>query len=262
MNPRPHERARRKRAPRDQQPQPQQRRRQQERRARHFQRRLVADEIGEGQRKQKRSHHLGNAVDAVGRTLQLALLIRRNELRRQCLDRRARHAPQRHHGDAEPEQRPGRGGAINEKAERAAGEPEQQRPAFAETLDDRADARALHHHGADADQRQRQADRRRVPTVSVGGVEHEGGRQHHMRDLPEEIRQRQPGENRGWSATDAARRAGWRSSSGTARAAPAAATPGGSASRKACSQSSDPPRSRTAGADPCRRAGRRWPDRE
>ena len=62
-------------------------------------------------------------------------------------------------------------------------------------VDDRPDARALHHHGADADQGQRQADGRRIPAIAVGRIEHEGGGQHHMRDLPEEIRQRQAGEN-------------------------------------------------------------------
>jgi len=49
-----------------------------------------------------------------------------------------------------------------------------QRAALAETLNDRADACALHDHRANADHRQRQADGRRIPAVAIGRIEHEG----------------------------------------------------------------------------------------
>ena len=96
----------RQRARRDHQRQQQQRRCQQERRARQLQRRLRADEIGECQREQERPDHLRHALHAGVGALQLALLVWRDQLRHQRLDRRARHAPQRHHGNAEPDSGP------------------------------------------------------------------------------------------------------------------------------------------------------------
>ena len=65
--------------------------------------------------------------------------------------------------------------AENQKADGAAAKPQQQRPALAETLHTIGPiACALHGHRADADHRQRQADRRRIPAVAIGRIEHEG----------------------------------------------------------------------------------------
>ena len=68
--------------------------------------------------------------------------------------------------------------------------PPEKRAALADPPDDRADAGALHHHRADADHGQRQADGPCVPAISIGRVEHEGRGQNHMGQLGNEIHHR------------------------------------------------------------------------
>ena len=62
-------------------------------RSRQVQRRISADEISKGQREQERPQQLGDALHARVRSLQLALLVRRDPLRHQGLNRRARNTP-------------------------------------------------------------------------------------------------------------------------------------------------------------------------
>ena len=95
--------------------QQQQRRRQQKRRARQLQRRVCADEIGEVSVNRNGPTSCGHAVHADGGALQLALLIGRDQPRRQRLAAAPGHAPQRHDGNAEPGQQSGRRSAERSK---------------------------------------------------------------------------------------------------------------------------------------------------
>jgi len=127
-------------------------------------------------REQRGTGHTGDRAEGIDGALEFALRGRIDPPGHQGLNRGSGNAPQGDEGNNRKNGPAAGGEGESGKTEKSEKEAREKAAAFAKPFDDRSDEDAGNQRGADADERQREADIAAAPGVAILGVESPHGR--------------------------------------------------------------------------------------